>query len=665
MPAEAEALHRRISRALLWRAAPWALAAALPWLLLRWWPGLALWALCVGGWLWHQHRRVARDGLRWLDAAVSALEDSSALLVEATTPIARLQQRRLLARLQRVLDARTLAQVARAHAAPVWPAALVSLAAAVAVWAWPQQPSPAAAPAGGVPVTAAALAITLHVAPPAYTGVPAFDSAPRELQVPEQSQVRWCLNAQPAPSAAPQTIELSDGTALPLGPGCATWRATESVFWRWQGQRHTLRVLPDLAPTITVQAPAELIQTLGPADTTARIAVTVRDEHRVTSAVLHLTLARGSGENIRFSDREMPLPQGSDPRVRAWQKTWTLAELGMEPGDELYFFVRARDNAEPRVHLSTSATYTLRRPGPVLASEEASALPMLVKPENLRSQRQIIIDTEQLLADVKANPKLRPAEVRARSEGIAGDQAQLRRRYGQFLGEESSLFGGDDDEHAHENEAGPAAAAGLMARFGHTHDQAENATLFDEATKKTLRRALTAMWSAEKALRAITPQPALPFEYRALEAIKLLQQADRIYLHRTAFVPPPLKEDKRLSGDVLGAASYRRVQDAAPDSVPTPLLDLVAALASAHDGQPLPALWAVTARTWIHDRITTDDERLAAQRAVQDVLDGCQPCRAALAAWLRAGITDMPVRLQALQAGSTAFTKAWRPAGAP
>src|SRR5205085_9692243 len=128
-----------------------------------------------------------------------------------------------------------------------------------------------------------------------------------------------------------------------------------------------------------------------------------------------LTLARGSGENIRFSDREMPLPESSDPKVRTWSKQWTLAELGMEPGDELYFFVRASDNA-PKPHSVQSPTYTLRLPAPIEASDDQSAaLPMLAKPESLRSQRQIIIDTEQLLADMKAK-HLGLDAVRERSE---------------------------------------------------------------------------------------------------------------------------------------------------------------------------------------------------------------------------------------------------------
>jgi hypothetical protein len=383
----------------------------------------------------------------------------------------------------------------------------------------------------------------------------------------------------------------------------------------------------------------------------AAIAVSVRDDYQVTRATLHRTLARGSGENIRFSDREVPLPASADPRARNWSKQWTLADLGMEPGDELYFFVRAADNAEPQ-HSVQSPTYTLRLPGPVSSDDEASALPMLVKPENLRSQRQVIIDTEQLVADIKAQPKIAAATVRSRSESIASDQAQLRRRYGQFLGEESTLFGGDD----HEKEGGKHD---VVAEYGHVHDQAENATLFDEATKKVLRRALGAMWDAEKALRAITPGTALPPEYKALEAVKQLQQADRIYLHKTAFAPPPIKEELRMSGDVVGAKSFRREQGAPNDPVPAEVRDLLRALG---DDGALPALWSRTAHDWIRAHISNDEQRLEAQRAVQDVADGCAACRPVLRAWLRGAIADAPVLLQATPTAATPFVRAFRKA---
>jgi hypothetical protein len=302
-----------------------------------------------------------------------------------------------------------------------------------------------------------------------------------------------------------------------------------------------------------------------------------------------------------------------------------------------------------------SPTYTLRLPAPQTEEEQdVSALPVMVKPESLRSQRQIIIDTEQLIADMRAK-KMDAALVRERSEGIAADQGALRRRYGQFLGEESTLFGKDD--HDDDHGGGNNKPQDVLHEFGHAHDQAENATLFDEATKKVLRRALSAMWDAENALRAITPKTALSPEHKALDAIKELQQSERIYLHKTAFAPPPLKEDKRMTGDMAGAAGGKREQSAAPESVPAPLRELVQALAG--DG-PLPSLWTRTAHDWVRERIAADEQRLAAQRAIQDVADGCLACRPVLRAWLRGAVHEAPVLLQARPVVETRFERAVR-----
>ncbi len=638
----------RLWRAAWRRRAPLWLGAVLPWCLLLSAPGV-LAALALVMWDGVRlHRRVAGNWSRWMDGAMPQLEDSSALLAHAPSPVGQLQRERLLQGVAASMDNNDFSAVARTRVRGAYHWIAVSALAAFAVWAWGARAGVPALKAPVRAVAAASGAIVMHVAPPKYTAAAPFDSAPRDLQIPQHSEVRWCARDGKAEDAP---VELSDGQQLKIGTGCARWTAAESIFWRWRGARYNLRATADQPPQITVTAPAEMVQVLAADAKSAAIAVSVRDDYAVRRATLHLTLARGSGENIRFSDREVPLPESADPRARNWSKQWALSDLGMEPGDELYFFVRAADNAEPP-HSTQSPTYTLRLPGPVSTDDEASALPMLVKPENLRSQRQVIIDTEQLVADIKAQPKLAAATVRSRSESIAADQAQLRRRYGQFLGEESSLFGDDD----HEKEG---AKHDVVAEFGHAHDQAENATLFDEGTKKVLRRALSAMWDAEKALRAITPSTALPPEYKALDAIKQLQQADRIYLHKTAFAPPPIKEELRMSGDVVGAKSYRREQGARTDAVPLELRELLRAL----DGEgSLPALWSRTAHDWIRIRIANDEQRLEAQRAVQDVADGCARCRPVLRAWLRGAITDAPVLLQASPAASTPFVQAWRKA---
>lgn len=655
------------------------LALLAPWIILRSGFGISLaLLLCVLDllWVWRQTQTQLPG---WLNAQLPELEDSAQLLYQTspTSAIQILQSQRLQARLNTLLTPARLAATARQLARQILPATrfvlILSWGAALVVYLI----APTSAPQSSEKLRAVASAnfvlpqLRLRITPPAYTLQAAFQSEAKTLQLPEHSLVEWCLDRMPSSA---QHIRLSNGQDLPFMVRgervCAEWDASEIVFWSWsadpQQTRYTLTVALDQAPVITIKEPVELLQVLSNSAQVLPMALQISDDYQVQTASLHLTLARGSGENIRFSDKEVPIPQGIDKRQRQWSKRWSLRELGMEAGDELYFFVRASDNAGKNPHSVTSPTYTIRLPAPEALAEEVSVLPILVKPESLRSQRQIIIDTEQLVADIAANPRLNPNLVRNRSEIIANDQAALRRRYGRFLGEESSLFG---DEHGdeHTGEQGQEkASADLAAQYGHAHDQEENATLFDEATKAILRRALVAMWDAEKALRAITPKAALAPENKALAAIKQLQQADRIYLHKAAFTPPAIKEEKRYSGDVLDVKNKQRAPDIWDDGVPAEIRQLLQALGQS---SALPALWTVAARSWIAQHIPDDTQRLQAQASVQDVADGCQPCRAVLAAWLRQGIASAGVILQAQPAFKTKtpgrFEQRWQAESPP
>jgi len=662
---EGAEIVRRVWRAAQLRRLPLWIVGALPWLVVRSGPGLIAWsAFCAWDWA-VLRRRVAIEWTSWVDGAVPEMEDSSALLADAPTPVAQLQQRRLLARIDASVSKLQLRDMARGRVKAGAPWLLGSVLAAAGVWfAGAAAPQGIAAaqnhPRPGLAIPATNQVI-VRTAPPPYTGVTPVETQLRDLQVPEQTVVTWCVKD---PAAPEETIEASNGQVFKPGRECARWTATESVFWRWRGQRYTIKVIPDQPPEITITAPTQMVQELAETATGAAMGVQIRDDYAIKRATLHMTLARGSGENIRFTDREMPLPAGPDPKQRNWSKQWTLSELGMEPGDELYFFVRAVDNAA-RPHAVQSPTYTLRLPAPEEeAEEDTAAMPMLVKPQSLRSQRQVIIDTEQLVADMRST-KVPANEVRERSERIAADQGALRRRYGQFLGEESSLFADGEEEHSdgdgHDHGAEKGSTSDILHSYGHAHDEAENATLYDEDTKKVLRRALSAMWDAEKALRALNPKVALPPEHKALEAIKELQQAERVYLHKTAFVPPPIKEEKRMTGEMDGAASYRRAQGGEEERVPEEVRLLVQALSS--DG-PLPALWTRSAHDWVRTHIKDDEQRLAAQGAIQDVLDGRAASRPVLRAWLRAGAGQGKVLLQAQSRVETPFVKAWRE-GAP
>jgi hypothetical protein len=160
----------------------------------------------------------------------------------------------------------------------------------------------------------------------------------------------------------------------------------------------------------------------------------------------------------------------------------------------------------------------------------------------------------------------------------------LRLRYGEFLGEEfqssvgpqSSITDADAEDvkktfgHVHDGEnehndveeknAGKDLhqhkasksdqEASTLDDFVHAHDGDEEATFFIQSIKAKLKAAVTIMWDAELYLRLYQPEKSLPYQYQALKLLKEISQDSRIYVHRTGFDPPPLKEEKRLTGDL-------------------------------------------------------------------------------------------------------------------
>ena len=109
--------------------------------------------------------------------------------------------------------------------------------------------------------------------------------------------------------------------------------------------------------------------------------------------------------------------------------------------------------------------------------------------------------------------------------------------------------------HAHEEEAGRNEASdglgSMLDEFLHNHESEEMNTFFEGSTKRILKMALEQMWQSELHLRLFEPVKAIPFQYKALELLKSVQQKSRVYVKRTGFDPPPIREDeKRLTGEL-------------------------------------------------------------------------------------------------------------------
>lgn len=497
----------------------------------------------------------------------------------------------------------------------------------------------------------------LKITPPAYTGIGESVERSLEVRVPENSQVEWSLQFAQPPSAA--ALLFHDGSRLELKHKGDRWIAaktvTESGLYRVDtggtaadDTLYRLDAIPDRAPEITVRAPDKTLSVLDAAQPQWELSFEARDDYGLGDAELSIALAQGSGESIKVTQQTQMLKGEGNTRERRYQRTLDLKQLGFEQGDDLIVRLSVSDNREPEPNRARSASFILRWPPE--ASSESAGMEGLVRqtmPAYFRSQRQIVIDTEALIAE---REKLSAADFARRADEIGVDQKLMRLRYGQFLGEESEGGGEHHHEDPHAASAEPHAEAPghdehqqspqpgepkpgsdmeILHEFGHAHDIAEAATLLDDATKTLLRSALNEMWDAESRLRTAQPEAALPHENRALEAIKQVQQATRIYLARVGQDLPPVDMTRRLTGERAGLVDppSPAAAVAAPTTVPA------TAWQALERGQA-PDVDAL--QGWLREHAAQAPDSLALLREAERLRrdPGCADCRAALSAQL-------------------------------
>lgn len=425
-----------------------------------------------------------------------------------------------------------------------------------------QNPIPAA-PENIAPQIADYL-VNIHA--PAYTSKPLRTQKQFALKVETGAVVKWTIST----NKSLQSFEVifNDKERLKLKPtdkDATQWSFSKKIgkpgFYQIEidgikSDLYQIELIPDHPVNIKITQPKP--QTTIDIGQTAKIDLTavLTDDYGITAAFISATLASGKGESVSFTEKKLNFETGINNQIRLnLKKHINLKSLGMKPGDELYFFIQAKDNKGQE---SRSDVYSVS----IIDTAELMSMAGMTSgvnlvPEYFRSQRQIILDTEKLLAE-KAG--LTQEEFKKRSNNLGVDQKLLRLRYGQFLGEENETqIGGDDEHHdddghdhgkpkKEEEKFGDVQA--LMDKYAHKHDIAEDATFFEPEIKAQLKAVLNEMWKAELNLRTYKPQEALPFEYKALRLLKDLQQKSRAYVAKTTIKTTALKFEKRLTGEL-------------------------------------------------------------------------------------------------------------------
>jgi hypothetical protein len=408
--------------------------------------------------------------------------------------------------------------------------------------------------------------VEVQIIAPAYTGLKKVVQKQFSIKVVAGAKVFWKVETTTSAKAIKFIFNEQESIGLkPENDTQTLWTSsrtfTKPGFYQIEidgkkSELYQVEVIEDQPVNIKIIRPEQqTVIDFGQAKK-VNLQVLLSDDFGITEAFINATTASGKGEAVSFKERKIVFNQGISGREMNLSKVLDLNALGMQAGDELYFYILAKDNhgQESRSDIYiVSITDTTE-----LMSMNGMMGGVNLVPEYFRSQRQIIIDTEKLLRE---QASISADEFKNRSNNLGIDQKLLRLRYGKFLGEESETTIGevpggdehhDDDGHDHgkteEKKFGDVSA--IMDEYAHKHDNSEDATFFEPDQKNKLKATLTEMWNSELRLRTYRPQEALPFEYKALRLLKDLQQSSRAYVAKTAVKTTPLKSEKRLTGEL-------------------------------------------------------------------------------------------------------------------
>ncbi|WP_010232426.1 hypothetical protein [Gillisia marina] len=430
---------------------------------------------------------------------------------------------------------------------------------------------------------------------PSYTGIPSETTSKMDIKALEGSVISWNLSFDgvinnPAieliGAVYPMNSkETSYGHSLKLNSsGFYNFRFEDTLGGIYVSKLYAIEMLKDEEPMVEIQGIDQFTSFEVKDSKNLTFNTLVTDDLGIGEVFIIATVSKGSGESVKFREQKMEFEGTFNKGSRKLNisKTIDLDNLKMEAGDELYFYVEASDLKQPTPNRSRSETYfAVIKDTASYGFAVEGTLGADLMPDYFRSQRQLIIDTEKL---IKQRTALSKKEFNFKSNELGFDQKALRLKYGEFMGDE--VEGGLAIEHEesvdHNEEADPLAeythdhdgdnehnlvekkeeeSKSPLEEYVHDHDDPEEATLFSNSLKSMLRQAMTEMWDAELHLRLYEPEKSLPFQNRALKLIQEIKNSARIYVHRIGFDPPPIKEEKRLTGKLEDVSSFRKSEE--------------------------------------------------------------------------------------------------------
>ena len=209
---------------------------------------------------------------------------------------------------------------------------------------------------------------TISISPPAYTGLEEEESQDLNVRAMVNSELSWevsfsntdslsvfLVNNKNQKIAFQKVGNVYKREDKVISSGLYNIRAFHADSLIYSSDQYRIEAVPDLAPKIEPST-KELFSNYTEKDgADYSVKAQVSDDFLVSEVYLVATLARGSGENVRFRETRLSFDRKNFQSAQL-EKKLDLKSMDFNKGDELYYFWVAVDNQRTEPNISRSDT---------------------------------------------------------------------------------------------------------------------------------------------------------------------------------------------------------------------------------------------------------------------------------------------------------------------
>jgi len=212
--------------------------------------------------------------------------------------------------------------------------------------------------------------ISLKITPPSYTGIPESRQSSLQISALKGSRIDWLLQFSDLDLQVFLINSLRDSLAFNRSAsgfqlsdqvnssGIYAIQAFKDSLLVYESAFFQLEAILDLAPIISPSEKELYSYHFNKDGTSKKVEAVLSDDFLVAEVYLVATLARGSGENVKFRETRIPISK-KNFKTATLDVNLDLKALDFKPGDELYYYWAAIDNKRSEPNFSRSDTYFL------------------------------------------------------------------------------------------------------------------------------------------------------------------------------------------------------------------------------------------------------------------------------------------------------------------